>query len=146
MAFGQDYAVPFDRATYYSAMSADKLPIIDGMLSKLEKASFNSKNAFIGALLMKKAGLVSGVSNKFSTFKDGHEKLETDIKKDPANAELRFLRLMIQENAPRILNYSENKEEDKKAIVKSYKSMPVPLKNAVLDYCKHSEILVATDF
>ena len=145
-AFGQDNTIVFDRKAYYTVMSSDKLGDVDEMLTKIEKVNIDAKNAFSGAMLMKKAGLVGGINNKISTFKDGHAKLEAEIKKDPSNAELRFLRLMIQENAPHILNYYSKTEEDKQAIIKSYKKMPVSLKNIILDYCKHSKVLVATDF
>lgn len=145
-AFGQENTAVFDRKAYYIAMGSDKLGEVQEMVIKVEKVNIDTKNAFLGAILMKKAGLVGGISNKISTFKDGHAKLEAEIKKDPSNAELRFLRLMIQENAPHILNYYDKQEEDKQVIIRSYKKMPVSLKNIVLDYCKHSKVLAATDF
>jgi len=56
---------------------------------------------------MKKAGLVAGVGNKLKVFKTGLQELEASIKQDNTNAEYRFMRLMIQENAPGILGYKK---------------------------------------
>ncbi len=143
---GQENSNKFDRSAYYAAMASDKLAPVDDLLKSLEHVSFDSKKAFVGALLMKKAGLVSGLNNKLSTFKDGHAKLEDEIKKDSENAEFRFLRLMIQENAPAILNYSSNKEDDKKMILKSYKGMSATVQKAITDYSKRSKVLKPSDF
>jgi hypothetical protein len=143
---GQDNIVPFDRTTFYAVMASSNLSSIDGMISKIDKLQFGYKDAFLGTLLMKKAGLITGVSIKISTFKDGRSRLEKEIKKSPTNGEFRFLRLMIQENAPSILNYADQKNEDKQAILKAYNSFSTSLKKIIVDYSKHSKILSRTDF
>ncbi len=73
--------------------------------------------AYQGALYMKKADFVKGVKDKIKTFKKGAQILEDEIAKKPSNAEFRFLRLAVQEHAPRILKYNKNINEDKKAVI-----------------------------
>jgi hypothetical protein len=49
-------------------------------------------------------------------FKSGRSKLESAITKDKENTEYRFLRLIIQEHAPRIVKYRNELEKDSKWI------------------------------
>ena len=95
---------------------------------------------------MKKAGLISGAGKKLNTFKDGHKKLEASLQKDSGNTEYRFLRLMIQENAPGILGYKDDLKKDSEYIRKNFKNLPQEAKNAVIDYSKNSKILRSADF
>jgi len=74
-------------------------------------------------------------------FKKGHELLENAIKEDPNNTEFRFLRLMIQENAPGFLGYNDSEEGDSEYIRNAYKSLPENLQKAISDYNKTSKVL-----
>lgn len=51
---------------------------------------------------------------KYASFLKGKDLLESSIKKDPANVELRFLRYTVQSNAPAFLFYNQNIDEDRK--------------------------------
>ncbi|HEX2683287.1 MAG TPA: hypothetical protein VHL77_05120, partial [Ferruginibacter sp.] len=95
----------FDRSAFYSALAADDLESVNNQLAIVRSASINEKEAYEGALLMKKAGLVSKAKEKLSLFKAGRLKLEASIKKENGNAEFSFLRLIIQEHAPKAVNY-----------------------------------------
>ena len=95
----------------------------------------------MGAMLMKKAGLGGNPANKLKLFRQGHKMLETAIGKDPENAEYRFLRLMIQEHAPGMLNYKYNMEKDCEFIRKSYQFLPGEVQQAIADYNKNSKVL-----
>ena len=53
---------------------------------------------------------------KWKCFTIGIEKLDQLIESHKDNAELRFLRLTIQENTPKFLGYNENIKEDKQFI------------------------------
>jgi hypothetical protein len=90
---------------------------------------------------MKKAGLVAGPKKKLDTFKSGHEKLESVLSKDTTNTELRFLRLIIQENAPKILKYRKEIEKDSENIRKNYKNLPPVVQQAIVNYSKTSKVL-----
>jgi hypothetical protein len=136
----------FDRVAFYEAMSKKNLDQVNGQLAIVSKSSMEQKQAFEGALIMKKAGLLSGAGKKLNTFKDGHKKLEASLQKDSGNAEYRFLRLMIQENAPGILGYKDDLKKDSEYLRKNFKSLPQEAKNAVIDYSKNSKILRSADF
>lgn len=133
----------FDRAAFYAAMGSKDLATINTQLQLLQKAAIKEKEAFTGALLMKKAGLVGGPAKKLKTFKEGHEKLEAALAKESNNAEFRFLRLMIQENAPKILNYDKDLATDSEFITKHFSELPPAVQKAVTDYSKRSKVLKA---
>jgi hypothetical protein len=135
-----------DKASFFAAMQLGDIKDIDAQLKIIEASSINDKNAYYGALLMKKAGLVSGVPDKLNLFKSGHKKLETSIKINNNNVELHFLRLMIQENAPRILGYKNDEQLDADMIKKNYTDLPKVVRQAITDYSRQSKILKPTDF
>ena len=90
---------------------------------------------------MRRAGIGGNPVSKLALFKKGHKLLEASIKQDPKNAEFRFLRLMIQENAPGILGYKVDEVKDSEFIRKSFKSLPEELQKTISDYNKTSKIL-----
>jgi hypothetical protein len=92
-------------------------------------------------MTMKKAGFGGSPPAKLHLFKEGHKMLEMAIRQDPDNAEFRFLRLLIQENAPGVLGYKNNEEMDSEIIRKSYKSLPPDLQHVIADYNKKSKFL-----
>lgn len=49
-------------------------------------------------------------------IKEAIEWIENAVKTDPDNAEIRLLRLSVQENLPKFLGYNDNIAEDKKFI------------------------------
>ena len=61
---------------------------------------------------MKQAGFKFLPTKKLSLFIEGKNLLENAIAKHPKNVEMKLLRLMIQENAPRFLGYSDNCTKD----------------------------------
>jgi hypothetical protein len=135
-----------DREKYYSIIQQEELQPIDDQLEALNTLSFKGKPAFVGALMMKKAGVIKGASKKLRLFKNGSNQLEAAISKDPENAEYRFLRLIIQEHAPGIVNYHNDKIQDKEMIVSSYKKFPSELQKAVSNYSSNSKTLDPKDF
>jgi hypothetical protein len=66
-----------------------------------------------GASTMVMAKHVFNPFSKFSYFKKGKNILESAIKADNLNIELRFLRFTIQNNVPGFLNYGSHKKSDK---------------------------------
>jgi hypothetical protein len=133
----------FDRSAFYSAMAANDLGSVNSQLAIVRSASINEKEAYEGALLMKKAGLVSKAKEKLSLFKAGRLKLEASIKKDNGNAEFSFLRLIIQEHAPKAVNYRNDMENDITVIRSGFKSLPPVVQQAISDYSKKSKVLKA---
>ena len=136
----------FDTGTFYAAMAGSSLQEVNIILTSIKDAAFAEKEAYEGALLMKKAGLVSKPKDKLSNFKLGRTKLEAAIKNDPGNIEYHFLRLIIQEHVPKIVNYRADLKADAELIRKSLKKLSPPVKQAVKDFSKNSKFLKAGDF
>src|SRR5450432_714106 len=130
-----------NKQAFYKAMAENNKALVDSQLSILHSAYYKNKEAFEGALLMKKAGLGGSALSKLHLFKEGRKKLEATISQDPDNAEYRFLRLMIQENAPGFLGYQNDLNKDSEFIRKSYKSLPEAVQHAIAEYNKKSKIL-----
>ena len=130
-----------NRPAFYKAMEGNNKDLVNDQLTKLSSAPSELKDAFMGAMIMKKAGLGGSPTTKLHLFKEGHKMLETAINQDPKNAEFRFLRLMIQENAPGFLGYKNDMEKDSEFIRKSYKSLPDEVQSALIDYNKKSKLL-----
>ncbi|MDO6429990.1 hypothetical protein Q4E93_05310 [Flavitalea sp. BT771] len=136
----------FDRATYYKVLKNGGLAEADRELSDLEGLRSPGKEAFRGALLMKKAGLLHKAKDKLDQFKKGRIDLETVIHLDSQNTEYRFLRLIIQEHAPKITKYHDQLKEDSEYVRQHYKELPGVVQRVVRDYSKTSAVLHAADF
>jgi len=133
--------IGFDKTDFYNAMSSDNLQEINTQLGIISSSSINDKEAFEGALLMKKAGLVSKAKEKLSLFKAGRAKLEASIKNTSGNTEFLFLRLIIQEHAPKMVKYNHDIESDSLQIRTNYKSLSPVVQKAISDYSKKSKVL-----
>ena len=130
------------KSAFYEAMASKSTKIIDTQLSLLSAyANGTEKQALEGALEMRKAGLLSIPAKKLAAFKQGHKKLEAAIAAAPQNGEFRFLRLMIQENAPKSLRYSKNIEEDSKLVKAQFSSFSAATRQSIKNYSKKSTSL-----
>src|ERR1700761_5589228 len=98
----------FDKQEYYRILKTGNINEIDDEIDMIEKSNLASKDAFEGTLLMKKADLVKKPKDKLDLFKSGRIKLETEISKNNSNTEFRFLRLIIEEHAPKVVKYRAN--------------------------------------
>ncbi len=136
----------FDLAVYYSVLKSGGLEAVDKELSGVEDLQSPEKEAYRGTLLMKKAGLLKKPKDKLDQFKKGRTELETVIHFSNSNAEYRFLRLIIQEHAPKITKYHEQLKEDSEFVRLHYKELPTALQRIIKDYSKTSSVLHATDF
>lgn len=131
----------FDKPAFYCAMATDKLEQINTQLAMIKGSSMDEKDAYEGALMMKKAGLITNTKEKINLFKAGRSKLEAAIKKDIANTEFYFLRLIIQEHAPKVVNYRNNLQNDSLLIRSNFKTLPLVVQKAINEYSKNSKIL-----
>jgi len=138
-------AQAFNRKEFYTVMASGDAKAVEQQISLLKNSVTADKPAFEGALLMKKAGLINGAGRKLNLFKDGNKKLEAAIREDDDNAEYRFLRLMIQEHAPKMLGYKEDLKKDSAYIRQSYKKLPAEVQEAIINYSKTSKILRSDD-
>lgn len=131
---------------FYKALYSDSLEQIETALNSLDKEKNDADlKAYKGGLLMKKSGFMKTPAKKIEVFKVGHKLLEAAIDANPKNVEYRFIRLTIQENAPKILKYNKQITEDKALIVNGYQKMSKAIRAYILDYAQQSAILTAKE-
>ena len=145
-AGAKSVADKFERSVFYAAMKTGDLNAVNNQIEMVKAADINGKEGFEGALLMKKAGLLKRPKERLRFFKEGRIKLETALQASDDNTELHFLRLLIEEHAPKIVKYHSDLDKDKAAVIKNYKSLPPVVQHAVLDYAKDSKVLNPEDF
>jgi hypothetical protein len=145
ISFGVVQASPqsrnFDKSAFYAAMASSSMEEIDAQLAIIRASTIAEKDAYEGALLMKKSGMVNKAKDKLNLFKAGRTKLESSLAKETGNTEFHFLRLIIQEHAPKIVNYRNELEKDSQAIRSNFKTLPPVVQQAIIDYSKKSTIL-----
>ncbi|QCX01484.1 hypothetical protein FGM00_15725 [Aggregatimonas sangjinii] len=76
-----------------------------------------------GATATLMAKYAKGVSAKTAYFKEGKGLIEQAISTAPDNIELRYIRLSVQENAPKIVRYHKEIDEDKQFILDHYPNL-----------------------
>ncbi|MFY9310720.1 MAG: hypothetical protein WAQ28_16865 [Bacteroidia bacterium] len=131
----------FDKKDFYKVLASNALTEIESQFDAVKTLSLPERDAYEGALMMKKAGLQKDKKAQLKLFKEGKGKLEGAINKEPENCEFRLLRLIIQENAPSALGYNKQIEQDCTFIGENYKSAPSVLKTIIRDYSKQSQKL-----
>jgi len=101
----------------------------------LENADL-SKNpvmlAYRGAASAAAAGSADGVRKKLEFFNRGKGELDKAAGMKPLDAEIRFLRLATQVNAPGFLGYTSDIKSDKNLIINTLSSVPANHPNAYL--------------
>jgi len=113
-----------NRYAFYQAMQENNKVLVLAQLEVLKTANSEIKPAFVGAMLMKRASFLGPAALRLHYFREGQKMLQSAIKRNPDNAEFRFLRLMIQEHAPGALGYKSSIESDCEFIRKNYKTLP----------------------
>jgi len=136
----------FEKSVFYNVMASGDLDAVNTEITIVQDAESNHKEGYEGALLMKKAGLLAKPKQRLKFFKEGRIKLETALLADNENTEFHFLRLAIEEHAPKIVKYHADIENDKLIIQKNFKGLSPVVQRAILDYCKNSKVLQATNF
>ena len=144
----QGKALPqkFDKAGFYEVMKSGTLETVNNEFEAVKDAPEKERDGYEGALLMKKAELVKKPKERLSLFKQGRIKLETAILADNENTEFHFLRLAIEEHAPKIVKYHADIEKDKAIVTKNFKNQSPAVRHAILDYCEKSKVLHKEDF
>ena len=140
---GGAFSQSFSRGEYYAVLESQDTSRMQQQLDILNATDMKEKNAWSGAMTMRRSGLVKSPAARLKGFKSGKLLLESAIRNDSTNAEFRFLRLIIQENCPDFLRYHYNKEEDAKAVKQGFKKFPKELQLAVRNYSKKSKALSA---
>lgn len=79
------------------------------------------------------------LGEKMERFKIGAKLLESTVKSEPNNIEIRMIRLSIQENVPGITGYKKNIKEDKKFITEHYDEQNGALKEYLKNFILQSK-------
>lgn len=109
------------RSAYLPAVKDKKL--CSEMISKLKSEELsNVCLAYLGGYQTLWANHVFSPISKLKTFNEGKKNIETAVKRDPSNWEIRLVRLSVQKNAPRFLGYHQNISEDESYIRRNMKS------------------------
>lgn len=78
--------------------------------------------------------------NRATLLKEGKKYIENAVKSNENSVEIRFIRLSVQENLPKIVPYRQNIEEDKQFLLENLKKEPYELQNYIKNYIKSSKI------
>lgn len=127
------------REQYYEASkSKSKAEEFYNSLSKYNKEN-QTLLAYKGAAIALKAKFATDAKKKKALFIEGVNFIETAIKSDPNNLEIRIIRLSIQENTPKVLKYKSNISEDKNLISKHFARQNQALKDFIATYIRQSK-------
>ncbi len=80
-----------------------------------------SLQGYVISLEMKQAKYMFSPIKKYSTFNRSRTRIENLILKNPNNVDLRYIRLVIQENVPLVLGYKSSIKEDKVFLIAKMK-------------------------
>ena len=112
LVFGCAFAQPDNiRRSYLDARNPDGIKSFVNLSEKLN-LYVAAEKGYRGVALAMYADIADGIYNKLDFFNRGKELLEAAIKEQPGNAEIRFLRLTVQAEAPMMLGYSAEIETD----------------------------------
>lgn len=132
-------ASTFSKADFFYVLSNGTLIEIEALEKKVSSSKQDlTQQAYLGTVQMKLSEFGKTPGEKLKQFKVGKNLLETSIQTDPNNVELRFLRIIIQENAPKMLKYNSEISEDAAFIKKNYDKLTKEVKTAVTNYSKKS--------
>lgn len=111
------------RLFYAASQNNAKTDSLLRYIDHMEDVKSPISRGYRGMYYMLKARYSYNPVSKLSSFSKGRKLLEGAITSDPANVELRFLRLSVQLNAPSFLDYNDDIEQDKKTIVSLYRGV-----------------------
>lgn len=132
--------LPSVREQYSEATKSQKNA--EDFYNLVANASKDNKvmQAYKGAAIALKAKFAKDRKAKKALFIEGVKLLESAIKSEPNNVEIRLIRLSIQENTPKILNYKGNINEDKKLILANFGKQNQALKEHIQSFVKQSTV------
>lgn len=122
--FGSSQDLSHLRSQYPLAQENGELTSqLNDKLAQISSGADPVMMAYKGAVKTLMADFAKKIRDKKDYFKEGVELIETALKTDPNNIEIRYLRLTVQEHAPKFLKYHDNISEDKEMILKNYSSI-----------------------
>ena len=117
--FGQNNALLAVREKYKKAI--DNQQVCEQFITENFKTEINKNviDAYKACAVILLAKHSNNPYKKLQHFNTGKEMLEKNVQMNANNVEIRFLRLAVQTNLPKLLNYSSNIKEDKSMILKN---------------------------
>lgn len=114
--------------------------VANGLFSKIRDQTFTSPElmAYVGGVWIAQSRHVF-LFDKMHHFNKGTKILDAAIRAKPDDVEMRFLRMTIQINAPGFLGYGDNLEDDKRFVLKNYKTAPKVMQQKIVDFVKKSD-------
>lgn len=135
------------RKLYMTASTTES--VAKEMAAKLMDITKEDNNkvlvAYKGASIIILSKLEKKVGDKSKKFKEGAALLEYAVTAEPNSAEIRMIRLSIQENVPKVVNYRGNKKEDKKFLLDHYKEQTGALKAYIGEFIAQSNSFTAIE-
>lgn len=124
-----------------AAQDKDKVEAFHKSMTRVAKTDNPVLVAYKGAAIALLAKQQKTIKAKKEGFIEGVTLVEHAIERAPNNIEVRFVRLSIQENTPKLLKYKKNLEEDKQFILAQFKNIKFShLKNHIKDYISQSKV------
>lgn len=114
-------------------------------MAKFQNSKETVFKAYYAASIIMASKFETKLKDKKEAFKEGVTLLEAEIKKNPSLAELRLIRLSIQENVPKITGYKKNITEDKQLLIKNFNSQEASLKEHIRKFVKQSKSISETE-
>lgn len=139
-------ALPIDtiRSNYLKAGEKPELRSDFLNYFKVNKPKSFLAQGYYAASVAMYAEVAQGRKNQMSFFKKGRALLDTVIKNNPNNAELRYLRFDIQEHVPGFLFYN-NQTEDVEVMIQEIESLQKigldKLKNRIKEVLLNCDVL-----
>jgi hypothetical protein len=84
-------------------------------------------------------------NNRKAMVKSGATALESLIKNNPNNAELRVIRMSVQENIPKIAGYRGGLKDDKTFILNNYSKQTAGLKSYIKRFAAQSKTMTEAE-
>ncbi|TZF93256.1 hypothetical protein FW781_20015 [Chryseobacterium panacisoli] len=84
-------------------------------------------------------------TNRKSLVKTGATSLEAVIKSNPSNAELRLIRMSVQENIPKIVGYRGSLKDDKAFLLNNYSKQNAALKGYIKKFAMQSKTITEAE-
>ena len=124
-----------------AAQDKTKVSSLNTQLASVTKKNKPVLVAYKGAGIALKGRYSKKIKDKKQFFVEGVTLVEFALKKAPNNIELRFIRLGIQENTPKLLKYKGEIDVDKDYILSHYKTVKSSnLKKHIKEYALQSKV------
>lgn len=114
-------------------------------LTEKKNGSDPTTSAYKAAAKVLEAKVTTEKNKRKSFVKSGATSLESIIKSNPNNAELRVIRMSVQENIPKIVGYNKNLKEDKTFLINNYSKQNTDLKSYIKQFAAQSKTFTAAE-